>query len=77
MAWQVVKNENQDVVHIIPLGDFEPHDEVIDCRCEPERREVEGGACDLLIHQPYNPALAKDFHAELVNGITEQTEFII
>lgn len=58
--WRVVKNPNQDVVHVLPIGDFEPHDESEDCRCEPERRPVEDGACDLLIHAPYDDSLLDD-----------------
>ena len=55
--WREIKDPSQDVVHIMPIGDFEPHDESESCRCEPERREVEDGACDLLIHNAYDDSL--------------------
>ncbi len=77
MAWQVVKNPDQNVVHIIPLGDFEPHDEAATCRCGPKRVEVENGACDLLLHEPYNEALNTNFDQEILKSVTERTEFII
>ncbi len=57
MAWMAVKNPGQDVIHIIPLRDFEAHDESGDCRCGPSVESVEGGGCDLLIHEPYDDAL--------------------
>jgi hypothetical protein len=57
MAWRCVRNPNDDFVHIIPIGDFEPHDESEDCRCEPYRKPVDGGARDLLIHRPYDDSL--------------------
>jgi len=53
MPWRVVRNPSDDFVHIIPIGDFEPHDESSDCRCEPVMRRVEDGARDLLVHRPY------------------------
>ena len=54
MSWQVVANPGQCVVHIIPLGDFEPHDETLSCRCEPQIKPVEDGGRDLAVHQAYD-----------------------
>ena len=57
MTWRVVRNPNDDFVHIIPVGDFEPHDENSECRCEPVQKPVDDGARDLLVHQPYDVSL--------------------
>ena len=43
MTWRVVKRPDQSIVHIMPIGDFEPHDEDTSCRCEPELEPVDDG----------------------------------
>jgi hypothetical protein len=53
--WRTVKRPDQSVVHIIPMKDFEPHDEDAGCRCEPELLYVDDAFCDLLIHQAFDP----------------------
>lgn len=57
MTWRVVKRPDQSVVHIIPVADFEPHDESASCRCEPELELIDDAFCDLLVHNAYDEAL--------------------
>lgn len=57
MTWKVVKRPDQSVVHIFPIGDFEPHDESASCRCEPELETMDDYVCDLLVHNAYDESL--------------------
>jgi hypothetical protein len=57
MTWRVIKRPDQSVVHIVPIGDFEPHDEDASCRCEPELEPVEDAFRDLLVHNAYDESL--------------------
>lgn len=57
MTWRIVKRPDQSVVHIIPIADFEPHDELASCRCGPELKPIDDAFCDLLVHNAYDEAL--------------------
>lgn len=53
--WITLKRPDQSVVHVMPIKDFEPHDEDAKCRCAPELMPVDDAFCDLLLHHAYDP----------------------